>query len=77
MYLHFKIYFKNKLKDQPCCLRFKIGLNQDNTRMLCEFHSIDEHDMYEYVCNQDPDFPGDSQVRSFCFLATPLTQFRF
>ena len=62
MYLHFKIYFKNKLKDQPCCLRFKIGLNQDNTRMLCEFHSIDEHDMYEYVCNQDPDFPGDSQV---------------
>ena len=58
-------YFQKRFSDQPCCLRFKIGLNQDNTRMLCEFHSEDEHGMYEYVCNQDPDFPGDSQVSFF------------
>ena len=31
--------------------------------MLCEFHSVDEDGMYEYVCNQDPDFPGESQVK--------------
>ena len=34
---------KISLKDQPYCLKFTIGWNQDNTRMLCKFHSIDEH----------------------------------